>query len=246
MLRSIGVNFVCTLAVLVWGSLSLAQEEKPPAEVSSDEEIEAKEKPAHDPHNAGDHGEKDHSAGDHGAAHGHIGAKGASSDPAEVKGDLAIFTLLIFVLLFAILYKFAWSKISAALDAREKGIRENIEAAQRANEEGKALLAQYEQKLADAQGEVKAIIEEARRDAEHTQQEILARARADAQVERDRSLHEIETATDQALKELAEKSTNLAVDLAAKIMQAQVKKSDHDRLIQDAVATFSRGMSGKN
>ncbi len=235
MLRTTIALITAGLLLCGWSQRALPQE----AEVTSNEEIEAKEQPhgaAEDPHKAGGHDD-----------HGHgVGHNGASSDPAELKTDLAIFTFVIFILLFAILYKFAWGPISAALDTRERGIKENIEAAQRANEEGRSLLAQYESKLAAAQGEVKAIIEEARRDAEHTQQEILAKARADAQAERDRSLREIETATDQALKELAEKSTNLAVELAGKIVQAQVKKSDHDRLISDAVAGFGRSVSSKN
>ncbi|MGE0605580.1 MAG: F0F1 ATP synthase subunit B [Pirellulales bacterium] len=225
------LRIICAFLAIGWfaaaeNCLAQAHPGGGEAEVENDAQIDAV-----DAHGHGD---------DHADGHGHgVGHDGASSDPSELKSDLAIFTFIIFVLLFAILYKFAWGPISTALDAREKGIKDNIEAAQRANDEGKVLLAQYEKKLADAQGEVKAIIEEARRDAEHTQQEILAKARADAQAERDRSLREIETATDQALKELAEKSTNLAVDLAGKIVQAQVKKSDHDRLIGDAVANFS-------
>ncbi len=85
---------------------------------------------------------------------------------------------------------------------------------------------------------MRAIIDEARRDAEHTQQEILAKARADAQAERDRSLREIETAKDQALKELGERTADLAVDLAGKIVGARLNAGDHQRLIEEALSRF--------
>jgi F-type H+-transporting ATPase subunit b len=152
----------------------------------------------------------------------------------------------VFVLLAAILWKFAWGPIMAGLDKREKRIADDIAAAHDANEEAKRLLAQYEQKLADAQVEVRGILDEARRDAQHTQQEILAKARDDARAERDRALREIETATQQALKELAEKSTDLAIELAGKIVRAELKPADHTRLIADAVSGFATANPSKN
>jgi F-type H+-transporting ATPase subunit b len=48
-------------------------------------------------------------------------------------------------------------------------------------------------------------------------------------------MRDINTAKDQALKELAERSTNIAVDLAGKIVQAQLSKADHAALVQDAM-----------
>ena len=94
--------------------------------------------------------------------------------------------------------------------------------------------------------EVRGILDEARRDAQHTQQEILAKARDDARAERDRALREIETATQQALKELAGKSTDLAIELAGRIVRAELKPADHTRLIADAVAGFGSNHPSNN
>jgi F-type H+-transporting ATPase subunit b len=197
---------------------------------------------------AGDHAGQNHAADDH-AAHdhaAHIGHEGVSSAPEEFKRDLAIYTFVVFLLLLAILWRFAWGPIIDGLEKREHGIAENIAAAERSHEQAKLMLAEYERKLAASADEVRAIIDEARRDAEHTQQEILAKARADAQAERDRSLREIETARDQALKELGERSANLAVDLAGKIVRAQLNPADHTRLIEEAMARFPNGTPSKN
>jgi F-type H+-transporting ATPase subunit b len=100
------------------------------------------------------------------------------------------------------------------------------------------MLAEYERKLAAAQDEVRAILDEARRDAQHTQEEILARARADAAIEAARAKHEVETARDQALKQLVETSANLAVDLAGQILKTKLGPAEHSQLIADAVAKF--------
>ena len=167
----------------------------------------------------------------------------SASNPLSVDPDLALFTALVFVLLLAVLWKFAWGPICEALDARERRISENIAAAERAGEDARKLIGQYEDKLAGAANEVREILEEARRDADHTRQEIVEEARQAADVERRRALREIDTATTQALKELAEQSANLAVGLAGKIVRAELDAKSHSALIQESMAKFTASPS---
>ena len=169
---------------------------------------------------------------------------GEAPSPLIIDIDLAIFTVLIFLILLAVLWKFAWGPISQALDLREQRISDNIAAAEQLNQEAKRLLGEYEAKLTAAREEVRGILDEARRDAEHAGQEIVAKARADAQAEVQRGKHEIETATAQALNELAKSSANLAVDLAGRIVSAKLNADvHHARLIEEALASFPHGRS---
>ena len=168
------------------------------------------------------------------------GESSSSGGPLDFKTDLAIWTAVVFLLLMGVLWRFAWGPIVEGLEKREQGIADNIAAAQRQHDEAKNLLAEYQAKLDESQSEVKAIVEEARRDAEHTQREILAKAKADAATERDRALKEIDTATQQALQELAQRSADLAVDLAGKIVQQKLTPQDHTNLIKQAVAKFAQ------
>ena len=170
---------------------------------------------------------------------GHIGVEGANTKADEIKGDLAIFTFVVFLLLLAILWKFAWGPISHGLEKREHHIAEQIAAAERANAEAKQMLVDYEHKLASAHEEMRAIIEEGRRDAAEIQQEILAQARADAAAEMDRAKREVQTAKDQALRELAETSANLAVELAGKIIRTQLDATQHAQLVTEAFRSFT-------
>lgn len=152
---------------------------------------------------------------------------------------MAIWTAVVFVVLLAVLTKFAWGPIVAGLQKREQGIADNIAAAQRSYDDAKQYLADYEKKLANAANEVRLMLEEARRDAEAAKQEIIAEAKQAAMLEQQRGQREVRTAMDQALKELSERSTNLAVELAGKIVQAQLKPSDHARLVQEAMNKFT-------
>ncbi len=170
----------------------------------------------------------------------------SDSDPMSVDPDLAIWTAVVFVVLLIVLSKFAWRPLLGALESREHTIHEHLAAAERSHDAAKALLAEYERKLASASEEVKAMLDEARRDAEHTQQQILVEARAGADAERARALRDVEAATDVALKQIAERSTNLAIDLAGKIVGSKLSAADHNRLISEAVGKFTASSPSQN
>jgi F-type H+-transporting ATPase subunit b len=180
-----------------------------------------------------------------GAHHEVMGEKGLdkpeskAADPTSLRTDLAIYTALVFLIVLLVLWRFAWGPISKALDDRERHIGDNIAAAERQNQEARRLLAEYHKKLESSQAEVREILEEARRDARHTQDEILAKAREDAQRERDRAIRDIDLATQAALKTLGEKSVDLAVELAGKIVASKLSPDDHARMVKEAVTRFA-------
>ena len=119
-------------------------------------------------------------------------------------GDLTVWTAVVFLVVLAILGKYAWGPISEGLQKRENEIAAQIAEAQRKNEEARQLLADYEKKLAAAQDDVRGLIEQGRRNAEKVGQQLLDKAREEAGIERQRAVQQIESATLAALKELAE------------------------------------------
>src|SRR4051812_22927770 len=117
---------------------------------------------------------------------GHGNAGKQLEDASEFKQDLAIYTFIVFLLLLAILGKFAWPPIVKALDERERPTTSNIAAAEARHEEAKRLLAEHEARLAAAAGEVRALLDEARRDADTTRLRIEADGKKAAKEELDR------------------------------------------------------------
>lgn len=171
-------------------------------------------------------------------AEGHDGPGHGSPNPLEVGPDLAMVTAVVFVLLLLVLSKFAWKPILEALDRREQHIADNLAAADAKHQDARRLLEQYEQKLASAADDVRALLDEARRDAERAKASILGEAKSAAQAEQQRALREIRNATDAALKALAEKCADQAVELAGKIVGQRLTPSDHARLIREAIEQF--------
>ena len=83
----------------------------------------------------------------------------------EVAPDTLLFSFIIFGVLLAVLYKFAWGPIVEGLELREKKMADDIEGARTANEKAQAQLAAYDAKIAGAESEAAALIAEAKNDA---------------------------------------------------------------------------------
>ncbi len=161
-----------------------------------------------------------------------------SPNPLKFEPDLAVFTAIIFLVLMAVLWKFAWGPIMQGLRKREEAIAEEIASAQRSNEEAKDLLTQYESRLGEAADEVRSLLDQGKKDADSQRQQIIADAQDAARAEKDRAVREIDVAKNEALSELAEKSVDTAVDLAGRIVGKQLEAADHTRLIQEALEKF--------
>jgi F-type H+-transporting ATPase subunit b len=164
---------------------------------------------------------------------------GKEAGPLDIQRSLSLWTGVLFVVLFIILYFVAWGPISSGLNNREKHIADQIAQAAEANKQAKEILAQHEKKLAEAAQEVRGILDKARQDAEIAAREREAKAEADAKARHDRAEKEIAAATSAAVKELADRSATLAVQLAGKIVHAKLSAKDHSQLIEQAVSGFN-------
>lgn len=196
----------------------------------------------HDGHHDGGHG--------HGDDHAEIGtnpppgvSREAFESPAEFRGDLAIWSFIVFLLLMGLLSTIAWKPIMQGLDKREQGIADTIAATQAANEDARELLASYERRLAEASEEVKTMLDDARRDADSLRQSIVAEARQAADEERQRAHREIGMARDEAIAQLAETAGDLAVSVAGKFLREKITADEQNRLVQESVASLKAAPS---
>jgi F-type H+-transporting ATPase subunit b len=190
---------------------------------------------------AGEHAADQASGHGHGDTDlGHGNATAALGSPADMRFDLSIYTFIVFLILLAVLYKFAWGPIAAALEQREETIARQIEEARHASEKAALQLKEYEARLAAATDEARQIVAQARKDAELAKDKIVAEARDAAGKERDRAVAEIHVAKNQALDEIAQKSVQTAISLAGNIIRREVKPQEHEALIGEAVNQFSK------
>ena len=174
------------------------------------------------------------------AAAGHA-EPAAGAKPAEpnvfdlpARWDLSIYTLVVFVLLFFILARFAWPAIMQGMRAREQGIIDARDQAIAAQREAEAIRTDLQARLAKAHDDVRALLEEARKDAE--------KLRA---TERERATREINAARDAALQEIYQKSVQLASLMSSKAIRRELTPADHSRLVDESLAELA-GKPGVN
>ncbi len=157
----------------------------------------------------------------------------------DIHPGLMIWTIISFVILLIILKKFAWTPILAALDEREKGIKDNIEAARKAREEAEQSLIVYRQKIAEAQAEAQALVTKARTDAERVRDELIEKSKADAQAQIERARKQIELESDAAIKAIRTEISSLAIVAAEKIISRSLTPEDHKRLAVEGLTKAS-------
>lgn len=147
----------------------------------------------------------------------------------------AIWNLIIFLCLLAILSKFVWPSVLGGLRAREDKIRGDLSAAEQTHEKAQSLLAEYERKLADASAQVQTMLADARRDAETSGQRIVDDARQEAERQRDRAVADIDTAKQVAMADLANQTTKLAMQMAGSVVGRELNPNDHADLIRNSL-----------
>lgn len=195
----------------------------------------------HEPKAAAEvHAEKPAAASHAAGKDGHGTASHPEGVPLSFKADLALWSLIVFLIFLAVLKKFAWGPLSVALDQREGTIRQNIADAEMARIKAEKMLAAHAEKLDKVQDEVRAIIAEARRDAEHTKNDIIATAQKEAEATRQRAIADIERARDQALDELFAHMSQRIVEATESVVGRSLTGSDHERLIQEALTGFAQ------
>ena len=130
--------------------------------------------------------------------------------------------------------------INKMLDERGTRIKADLDEARRLRDEAQALLAQYAAKQKDAAREVADILTHAREEAEIFRKEGVANLTA-ALARRERMvLDKITQAEAQAVAEVRGQAVDLAVVVAGRILEEQMKGPRAGDLIDQAIAELDR------
>ncbi|MEM9701060.1 MAG: ATP synthase F0 subunit B [Planctomycetota bacterium] len=178
------------------------------------------------------------------ASDGAEGAESAAEEaepeglPASPKPDLAIWSIVVFGLFVTVLTVMAWKPASAGLNKREQRIRDDLAAAEKNRVESERLMAQHAAEMAKAQEQVKEILAEARRDAEVARQNILTDAQTAAKADRDRALHDIEQAKDQAMAELFSSFNDQLAAATEHVLGKSLTDDTQQKLIDQSISEF--------
>lgn len=152
----------------------------------------------------------------------------------ELNGTL-LAQIVNFLILVAILAKFAYKPLMQGLAERQQKIADNIDAAERERQEAEQLKLEYKQQLVEVRANAQAIVEKAEKLAEENKEEILKAARA----ERDRILQnvqeEVARERELALARLKGEVVALSMTAATKIVQQNMDTEINAKLVSDFI-----------
>ena len=136
--------------------------------------------------------------------------------------------------------KFAWGPLLKIVDEREKSIREQVEAAERAAAEARDTLAKHQELLRDAGREREEILSRALKEAEQARLELVAKARAESEGLLKRGREQMQRDREQALLELRSQVADIAVEAASRIVKSSLSDEAQRRLVDEYIQALPR------
>jgi F-type H+-transporting ATPase subunit b len=131
--------------------------------------------------------------------------------------------LAIFLLVLAVLWRYAFPPVKRAMDERQEMVRRQIEESQQASKRLTEAEARYSQALAEARVEAAKIRETARADAQDLKDEIRQQTEQEVARIRERGEEQLAHQRDQIVREMRGELGKLAVTLAGRIVGESVE-----------------------
>lgn len=158
--------------------------------------------------------------------------------PLTVEGGLMFWTIVIFLLLVAVLWKFAWPQILGAVEAREKALETQIAEAARNREESARVLEEQKKLLADARAQAHQLINEAQGAAEKERTLVMEKARQEQEELLARARRELAEERQRAVAELRREAVDLSLAAAGRLIRQRLDSDADRKLVSDYLATL--------
>jgi F-type H+-transporting ATPase subunit b len=165
------------------------------------------------------------------------GESGASGSILTPNGGLMVWTLVIFVVLFVVLSKFAFGPITEQVRKREHALEEALAEAKRDREEAAKLIAEQRRQLDAARDEGQKLIADARGAAEKSRQDLVQQAHEQQQEILNRTREEIRAERDKAIAELRREAVDLAIVGAGKVIEKNLDDRTNRELVERFLAS---------
>jgi len=164
-------------------------------------------------------------------------------DLVKFDPGLAIWTIFTFLVLVALLSKFAWKPLMLMLDTRQESIKKSLADAETAKRELERLQEESSHIIRKARVEAESIVSKSWSDAEKLREEMKVKAKAEADAIVKESQRQIEIEAGRALRQIRSEVADLSIAIASKVIQRNVSKEDNDRLIQDTLKQIEASRS---
>ena len=163
------------------------------------------------------------------------------ADLLSPNGGLMFWTIVIFAILLVVLSRFAFKPMLAAVEARERKLQADLDAAKRDMEEAARVLAEHRAALEKARGEAQKLIADGRATADKLRNDLLEQTKAQQQEMLDRARRDIETEKVNAIAALRREAVDLAIAGAGKVIERNLDNDANRKLVESYLGSVSLG-----
>lgn len=146
-----------------------------------------------------------------------------------------IFAWINLLILYLFLKKLLFKPVKNMIDTRQKEIDDMYSNAEEAKTGAEAMKVEYEKKLERASEESEEILKKAVRRAQLREEEILRDANAKAQRVLERAEEQVELEKRRAINEVKDEVSEMAIGIAAAVIERDVNKDEHESMIDDFI-----------
>ena len=141
--------------------------------------------------------------------------------------------ILNFLVLLAILAKFAYKPLLKAMDDRRNRIINDLDSAEQTRLDAEALKEQYAEQLAGARQEATEIVNKANQIAQNLHDELVEQARVEQEALLANAKERIEQEKQQALLDIRSEVIKLSTLIAGKIVNQKLNSDKDQKLVAD-------------
>ena len=158
----------------------------------------------------------------------------------QLDPGLFVWTILTFLLLLAVLAKFAWNPLLKMLKDREDLIRSSLEDAEKAQTELANLNAEREEIINKARSEAQSILAEGKVAASKLKDETLKAAKDQAKSILTDAEKQIRIEKHKAIEEIKSEVVDLSLSVAAKLIKKNISREDNQALIDESLENVTK------
>jgi F-type H+-transporting ATPase subunit b len=155
-------------------------------------------------------------------------------------GDI-FFQLIMFLILLALLKKFAWGPLMGIMKQREEHIGNEIGAAEKSRLEAEKILQEQRNLLKEARNDAQSLIESAKKQGDIQREEIIAIARTESDRLKEAAKLEIEQQKEKAVAAIRDQVASLSVLIASKVIEKELTAADQEQLINEYIKEAGEG-----
>jgi len=154
----------------------------------------------------------------------------------DIRPGLIFYTLVTFALVAIVLRMKAWGPIVAMVEEREKQIANAIDSAKKERAEAEKQLAEARQAGAEARREAAEMMRKNQAEVEKFRDQLMAKSRADAEALKAEAQRAIQEERAKAVAEVRAMAADLGVEIAKKVLNAELDAARHQALADQYVA----------